>query len=161
MVLDHGRVVETGSHEDLLACKGVYAHLYAVKRTAAGTGQLRVWSCRLWRCIRVDGRFATRYGDTQEPLPVRIPIMQVTIEIPEKLATRLQTRWQDTLPHYVFERLVMEAYRDAMLTTRDVQDLLKLPDRLAVYDLCDKYKIATYTLTDIQRDRATTQRLGL
>jgi hypothetical protein len=87
--------------------------------------------------------------------------MQVTIEIPEKLATQLQTRWQDTLPHYVFERLVMEAYRDAMLTTRDVQDLLKLPDRLAVYDLCDKYKIATYTLADVQRDRATTQHLGL
>jgi hypothetical protein len=92
---------------------------------------------------------------------VRILVMQVTIEIPEKLAVQLQTRWQDTLPHYVFERLVMEAYRDNMLTTRDVQDLLKLPDRLAVYDLCDKYKIATYTLADVQRDRTTTQRLGL
>jgi hypothetical protein len=88
-------------------------------------------------------------------------MMQVTIEIPEKLATQLQTRWQYTLPHYVFERLVMEAYRDDMLTTRDVQDLLQLPDRLAVYDLCDKYKIATYTLTDVQRDCTTTQRLGL
>jgi ATP-binding cassette subfamily B protein len=30
VVLDHGRIVEMGAHEDLLACKGVYAHLYAV-----------------------------------------------------------------------------------------------------------------------------------
>jgi hypothetical protein len=87
--------------------------------------------------------------------------MQITIEIPEKLAAQLQTRWQDTLPHYVFERLVMEAYRDEMLTTRDVQDLLQLPGRLAVYDLCDKYKIATYTLVDVQCDRTITRRLGL
>ena len=37
---------------------------------------------------------------------------------------------------------------------------LGLEDRLAVYDLCDKHKIATYTLADVQRDRETTQRLG-
>jgi ATP-binding cassette subfamily B multidrug efflux pump len=30
VVLDHGCVVEMGPHEELLACKGVYAHLYAV-----------------------------------------------------------------------------------------------------------------------------------
>jgi ATP-binding cassette subfamily B protein len=30
VVLDRGQVVEMGPHEELLACKGVYAHLYAV-----------------------------------------------------------------------------------------------------------------------------------
>jgi hypothetical protein len=47
-----------------------------------------------------------------------------------------------------------------MLTIRDVQAILGLDNRFAVYDLCDKYKIATYTLADLQRDRDTTHRLG-
>ena len=55
---------------------------------------------------------------------------------------------------------MLEAYREGVLTTREVQAILGLPDRFAVYDLCDKYKIATYTLADLQRDRETTQRLG-
>lgn len=87
--------------------------------------------------------------------------MQVTIDIPEKLAVQIQAKWHDVLSHYVLERLVMEAYRDTMLTTRDVQDLLALPDRPAVYALCDKYQIATVTLADVQRDRVTTQRAGV
>ena len=86
-------------------------------------------------------------------------MMQVTIEIPEKLAERLQAQWPD-MPRYLLERLVLEAYRDDILTTREVQDILRLEDRFAVYDLCDKHKIATYTLADVQRDRETTQRLG-
>ena len=55
---------------------------------------------------------------------------------------------------------MLEAYRDNILTTREVQEVLGLEDRLAVYDLCDKHRIATYTLADVQRDRETTQRLG-
>lgn len=87
--------------------------------------------------------------------------MQVTINLPDKLVAQLAARWPEDLPHYVVERLVMEAYRDAMLTTRDVQELLALPDRLAVYALCDTYQIATVTLADLERDRATTRRVGL
>ena len=56
--------------------------------------------------------------------------------------------------------MVLEAYREGMLTTREVQAILGLDDRFAVYALCDKYKIATYTLADLQRDRDTTRRLG-
>jgi hypothetical protein len=47
--------------------------------------------------------------------------MHVTTELPDEFAQRLQTRWQDTLAHYVRERLVMEAYRDDLLSTREVQ----------------------------------------
>jgi hypothetical protein len=85
-------------------------------------------------------------------------LMQVTIDIPEKLAERIQSHWSD-LSRHLLERIVLEAYRDEILTTREVQEALGLEDRLAVYDLCDKHKISTFTLTDIQRDRETTQRL--
>jgi hypothetical protein len=57
--------------------------------------------------------------------------------------------------------LVLEAYRDDIVTTREVQELLGLEDRFDVYELCKQYNIATYTLEDLQRDRETTQRLGL
>ena len=88
-------------------------------------------------------------------------MMQVTIELPDEFAQRLRTRWQDTLAHYVRERLVMEAYRDDLLSTREVQELLGLDDRFAVYDLCKKYDIVLYTLEDLERDRETARELGL
>jgi hypothetical protein len=87
-------------------------------------------------------------------------MMQVTVDFPEEFTQRLQAKWQDTPAHIVRELVVLEAYREGVLTTREVQAILGLPDRFAVYDLCDKYKIATYTLADLQRDRETTQRLG-
>jgi len=85
--------------------------------------------------------------------------MQVTIELPEKLAERLQAQWPD-IPRYLLERMVLEAYRDDILTAREVQGILSLGCRFAVYDLCEKHKIATYTLADMQCDRETTQRFG-
>ena len=99
------------------------------------------------------------YGETNVSLIPEDTLMQVTIEIPEKLAERIQAQWRDISRH-LLERIVLEAYRDDVLTTREVQEALGLEDRLAVYDLCDKHKIATYTLDDVQRDRETTQRLG-
>ena len=88
-------------------------------------------------------------------------MMQVTIELPDELAQRLQAKWQETPAHIARELVVLEAYREGMLTTREVQAILELDDRFAVYDLCDKYHIATSTLADLQRDRDTTHRLGL
>jgi hypothetical protein len=88
-------------------------------------------------------------------------MMHVTIELPDEFAQRLQTKWQDTLTHYVRERLVMEAYRDDLLSTHEVQELLGLDDRFAVYDLCKKYDIVLYTLEDLERDRETAHKLGL
>jgi hypothetical protein len=55
----------------------------------------------------------------------------------------------------------MEAYRDDLLSTREVQELLGLDDRFAVYDLCKKYDIVLYTLEDLERDRETAHQLGL
>jgi hypothetical protein len=86
--------------------------------------------------------------------------MHVTIELPDELAQRLQTKWQETPAHIARELVVLEAYRAGVLTTREVQAILELDDRFAIYALCDKYQIATSTLTDLQRDRDTTHRLG-
>jgi Uncharacterised protein family (UPF0175) len=86
--------------------------------------------------------------------------MHVTIELPDELAQRLQTKWQETPAHIARELVVLEAYRVGMLTTREVQAILGLDDRFAVYALCDKYQIATATLADLHRDRDTTHRLG-
>ena len=99
------------------------------------------------------------YGETYVSLTPEDATMLVTIDIPEKLAERLQAQWRDVSRH-LLERIVLEAYRDDILTTREVQEVLGLEDRLAVYNLCDRHKIATVTLADIQRDRDTTQRLG-
>jgi hypothetical protein len=87
-------------------------------------------------------------------------MMQYTIELPDKPAEDLQARWTD-VPRHLLERLGLEAYRDDIVTTREVQEILGLEDRFAVYDLCNKHKIATYTLEDLQRDRETSQQLGL
>jgi Uncharacterised protein family (UPF0175) len=87
--------------------------------------------------------------------------MQVTIELPDEFVQRLQAKWQYPLAHYVRERLVMEAYRDDLLSTREVQELLGLDDRFAVYDLCKKYDIVLYTVEDLERDRETARQLGL
>jgi Uncharacterised protein family (UPF0175) len=87
--------------------------------------------------------------------------MHVTIKPPDEFAQRLQANWQAPLPHIVRERLVMEAYRDDLLSTREVQELLGLDDRFAVYDLCKKYDIVLYTLEDLERDRETAGQLGL
>ena len=87
--------------------------------------------------------------------------MHVTIELPDEFAQRLQTKWQDTLTHYVRERLVMEAYRDDLLSTREVQEWLGLVDRFAIYDLCKKYDIVLYTLEDLEHNRVTAHQLSL
>lgn len=107
----------------------------------------------------VDVSLMKGYGESGVSFHHEDTMMQVTIEIPEKLAQRLQAQWRD-IPRHFLERIVLEAYRDDILTTREVQSALGLEDRLAVYDLCDKHQIATYTLADVQRDRQTTQHLG-
>ncbi len=77
--------------------------------------------------------------------------MQVTIEIPDALAMRLQTQWRDMLSHYVFERIVMEGYRDNLLTTREVQELLGLDSRFAMYALCGVRQAAVNALAEHRR----------
>jgi hypothetical protein len=46
--------------------------------------------------------------------------MHVTIVLPDELAQRLQTKWQETPAHIARALVVLEAYRTGMLTTREV-----------------------------------------
>lgn len=62
-------------------------------------------------------------------------MMHVTIELPDTLTKHLQARWAD-IPRHLLERLALDAYAEESLTTREVQDLLGLEDRFAVYTLC-------------------------
>ena len=77
--------------------------------------------------------------------------MRVNFELPDDFARRLQAKWHDPLAHYARERLIMEAYRDDLLTSREVGEILGL-DRFDVEALCKKYQISTYTLDDFNRD---------
>lgn len=88
-------------------------------------------------------------------------MMHVNFDLPDEFTQRLQAKWHDTLAHYARERLVMEGYRDDLLSTREVQELLGLDDRFAVYDLCKKYDVVLYTLEDLEQDRETARQLGL
>lgn len=56
-------------------------------------------------------------------------MMHVNFDLPDEFAQRLQAKWHDILAHYARERLVMEGYRDDLLSTRAVQELLGLDDR--------------------------------
>ena len=42
LVLDHGRIVERGSHEQLLARRGLYHGLYRLQTSAAGAAGAEV-----------------------------------------------------------------------------------------------------------------------
>ena len=86
-------------------------------------------------------------------------MMHVNFELPDDFARRLQAKWHDPLAHYARERLIMEAYRDDLLTSREVGEILGL-DRFDVETLCKKYQILTYTLDDFNRDGETLKQLG-
>src|SRR5262249_24454281 len=133
-----------------VSCRGRAWHPLQA-RTAAECG------CTL----SVDQSKGNGYGPSRRQPMREGTMMQVTVDLLDEFAQRLQAKWQDTLSHYARERLVMEAYRHDLVSTREVQELLGLDDRFAVYDLCKKYDIVLYTLEDLEQDRATARQLGL
>jgi hypothetical protein len=54
----------------------------------------------------------------------------------------------------------MEAYRDDLLSTCEVQELLGLGDHFAVYDLCKKYDIVLYRLLLRSLNESVCRHLG-
>ena len=58
VVLDGARVVEVGSHQELMAAAGQYAELYEIQATRRGHGSLEFWS----RLVVVDGNHRTAWS---------------------------------------------------------------------------------------------------
>jgi Uncharacterised protein family (UPF0175) len=86
--------------------------------------------------------------------------MEVTIHLPDDVAQRLQAQWGD-VSRRVLEELVLEGYRARILGESDIRRLLGFETRFEVHDFLCKHQVPFYTLEDLQRDRETSQRLGL
>ena len=86
--------------------------------------------------------------------------MEVTINLPEDVAQRLQAQWGDVSRH-VLEELVLDGYRARILGESDIRRLLGFETRFEVHDFLCEHHVPYYTLADLQRDRETSQRLGL
>ena len=52
--------------------------------------------------------------------------MEVTIEVPEHIAHRLQEQWRQNIPRHVLESVVLEWFRERILTTEELRQLLVL-----------------------------------
>jgi len=86
--------------------------------------------------------------------------MEVAIQIPDPLVKRLQERWGD-LPRRVLESVVLEGFRERILTTEELRQLLEFETKLDVHAFLKEHDVPFYTLADLEHDRATSDRLGL
>ena len=86
--------------------------------------------------------------------------MEVTINLPDDVAQRVQALVVD-LSRRVLEELVLEGYRARILGESDIRRLLGFETRFEVHDFLCEHQVPVYTLEDLQRDRETSQRLGL
>jgi hypothetical protein len=86
--------------------------------------------------------------------------MEVAIQLPEPLVKRLQERWGD-LPRRVLESVVLEGFRDRILTTEELRQLLGFETKFDVHAFLKEHEVPFYTLEDLEHDRETSDRLGL
>ena len=86
--------------------------------------------------------------------------MEVAIQIPDPVVKRLQERWGD-LPRRVLENVVLEGFRERILTTEELRQLLGFETKFEVHAFLKGHNIPFYTLADLEHDRETSDRLGL
>jgi hypothetical protein len=86
--------------------------------------------------------------------------MEVAIRLPDTLVKRLQEQWGD-LPRRVLESVALQGYRERILTTEEVRQLLGFETRSEVHAFLKQHKVPFYTLVDLEHDRETSRRLGL
>ena len=86
--------------------------------------------------------------------------MEVAIRVPDTLVERLQERWGD-LRRRTLESLALEGFRERVLTTEEVRQLLGFETRLEVHAFLKQHEVPFYTLQDLEHDRDTSRRLGL
>jgi Uncharacterised protein family (UPF0175) len=86
--------------------------------------------------------------------------MEVAIQIPDPVVKRLQERWGD-LPRRVLENVVLEGFRERILTTEELRQLLGFETKFEVHAFLKEHNVPFYTLADLEHDRETSERLGL
>ena len=86
--------------------------------------------------------------------------MEVTIHLPDDVARRLQVEWGD-VTRRALEDVVLDAYQAGILGESDIRRLLGFETRFEVQDFLHAHQVPLSTLSDLQRDRETSQRLGL
>jgi hypothetical protein len=78
--------------------------------------------------------------------------MQINLDLPQDIEQRLQTHL-DSLSHCALEAIALEAYKARLITTAEVQQMLKLPSRLATDAFLKQHEaFIPYTLDEIQQD---------
>jgi hypothetical protein len=82
--------------------------------------------------------------------------MELRLNIPDKVAAVLQRQWpEDDIPRHVLEDLVIQWYREDVLTEEEVRQTLGLATRLQVYDLLKRRGVSSrYTAEDFDADLA-------
>jgi Uncharacterised protein family (UPF0175) len=86
--------------------------------------------------------------------------MEIAIHLPDDIAQRLQAKWGD-VSRRALEELVLEGYQARILGESDIRRLLGFETRFEVHEFLHAHQVPFYTLDDLQRDRETSQRLGL
>jgi hypothetical protein len=86
--------------------------------------------------------------------------MEVAIQLPDSLVKRLQERWSD-LPRWVLESAALEGFRQRILTTEELRQLLGFETKFEVHGFLKEHEVPFYTLTDLEHDRKTSRQLGL
>ena len=86
--------------------------------------------------------------------------MEVAIQLPDTLGKRLQERWDD-LPRRGLESVALEGFRERIITTEELRQLLGFETKFEVHDFLKAHEVPFYTLADLEHDRDTSRRLGL
>jgi hypothetical protein len=61
----------------------------------------------------------------------------------------------------VLESVVLEGFRERILTTEEVRQLLGFETKFEVHAFLKEHEVPFYTLADLEHDRETSRRLGL
>jgi hypothetical protein len=86
--------------------------------------------------------------------------MEVAIYLPDPLVHRLQERWSD-LPRRVLESVALEGFRERLLTTEELRQVLGFETKFDVHAFLKAHDVPFYTLEDLEHDRQTSARLDL
>jgi Uncharacterised protein family (UPF0175) len=85
---------------------------------------------------------------------------EVAIQLPDTLVKRLQEHWGD-LPRRVLESIALEGFRQRLITTEELRQLLGFETKFEVHSFLKEHEVPFYTLAALEHDRETSQRFGL